>query len=88
MEKSKLIKIFPAFKVSPEMHEAVGRLAQKNNRKLTDQVRYLIEQGLAIEEGTDVASRVNSLEHEIHSIREELAGYAIQAKGPRRRAAS
>ena len=53
MEESKLIKIFPAFKVSTEMHEAVSRYAKKHHRKMMDQVRHLIERGIEAEEGHD-----------------------------------
>lgn len=51
MEKQgKKIKVIPAFKISPELHEKVYRLARLSNRKLQDELRELIELGTQVEE--------------------------------------
>lgn len=46
----KKTKILPAFKVSPQLHEKILRLAHLANRKLHDEVRQCVELGAQVEE--------------------------------------
>lgn len=46
----KKTKVIPAFKVSPQLHETISRLALLSNRKLQDEIRELIELGAEVEE--------------------------------------
>lgn len=50
MGEGKKEKMFPAFKVTDEMHATVSRLATKHHRKLMDEVRHLVELGARVEE--------------------------------------
>lgn len=50
VDDAKKEKMFPAFKVTEEMHDTVARLAAKHHRKLMDQVRHLVELGARVED--------------------------------------
>ncbi len=50
VDGTKKEKMFPAFKVTDEMHDTVSRLAAKHHRKLMDQVRHLLELGARVED--------------------------------------
>lgn len=73
---------------SRDLWEAIRLSADHNGRKLADQVRYLIEKGLQVEEGEDVSSRVHTLEAEVHAMREQMAQYLPVPKQSQKKAAS
>jgi hypothetical protein len=73
---------------SPELWEAIRRSATKRGTKLADEVRCLIQRGLEAEAGLDAGSRLDVVEREIQTIKEQMPSYGRRRVGPRRRAAS
>lgn len=64
-------------RISAEKHEQINHLAKIHNRKLTDQVRALIDLGLGVAQHTID----REIKHTIQEIvREELARYESEQK--------
>lgn len=63
--EDKKSKNLPAFRITAEMHEGITQSAMRANRKVMDQVRYLIERGLQAEDGPDVTVQLAALEQRL-----------------------
>jgi len=75
-------------KLPPELHRRISARAQQHHRKIMAEVLNLLERGLEAEEGVDAGSRLDAVEREIQTIKEQMPLYGRHVRGPRRRAAS